>query len=179
MDSTNRHSFKLEEPEINHAIPPPPPLLPSSLPPSLPPSLHLQPNDSKSNLTNMPPFSDSNNYKSNDSEIDYDEEYFRPNNSINLISELKKNRGSLADQGQPLNESLKSKSGHGSEIARGGGDLLSEIKSFHSGSLRPTSKLSDTPKLYEKNIELLGTSQRVEPVEEDDETTSYGQAGIY
>ncbi len=126
----------------------------------------------------MTTFHDSKNYKSNDSEIDYDEEYFRPSSVISLVNELKKNRSSVAGQGGLVrDESLKSSG----KASGGGGDLLSEIKSFQSGSLRPRSRLSDTPKLYEKNVELLGGAQRVDRVQEanEEEVAASGQADMY
>jgi len=83
----------------------------------------------------------SSNSSHKDSEMEYDEEYFRTTNEINLNE----------------NESFRFERPVETESNENSEDLLSEIKKFNSNNLRPMSKMSDQPLLYEKNIDLLNT----------------------
>lgn len=121
----------------------------------------------------------STNYKKSDSEVDYDEEIFRQRDSeiqeaaeeIDEVSEFNRNRFSISNEQVASNRSsvIKPASvlGRNSETDNNGSmsekatDLLSEIKLFNSGSLRPASKTAhDQPLIYEKNMDLLREGSR-------------------
>lgn len=132
-------------------------------------------NDKNQNITNVSVINvltkqnsvaSSTNYKTGDSEVDYDEEYFKTTNEVVLPTngnEIAQNRISISQQGDQMN-SFKSSFNQqpsliGNESEATPGNLLSEIKSFNSTNLRPASKLSDQPMLYEKNMDLLNSHQ--------------------
>lgn len=91
----------------------------------------------------------SSNSSHKDSEMEYDEEYFRTTNEINLNDfKASENSPNVNDESFRFEKPVE----NNDEV-----DLLSEIKKFNSNNLRPMSRVSDQPLLYEKNIELLNT----------------------
>ncbi len=109
----------------------------------------------------------STNYKRNDSEVDYDEDVFKQRNEeADRVSDFDRNRFSIAEQVANNRSSFRpsvasgresnGSSGKNGSLSNKASNLLSEIKLFNSGSLRPASKTShDQPLIYEKNMDLL------------------------